>query len=80
MISLTNYTKIKILILNFIFYFQKNTLFKFIQNNIKKSNSQVFQDLFVLYQMKCKKKGTFIEIGGGNGVDISNTYLLEKNI
>ena len=29
-------------------------------------------------ELGLKKKGTFIEIGGGDGKNISNTYLLEK--
>ena len=31
------------------------------------SKSQIFQDLFSYFFSDCKKKGTFIEIGGGNG-------------
>lgn len=76
--NLSNLTKIKLLILNFI-NFNRNGLFKFIINNFKNSYSQVFQDLFVVYLLKQKKNGNFIEIGVGNGVDLSNTYLLEKN-
>jgi FkbM family methyltransferase len=34
--------------------------------------------LFVLYFLKLKRKGFFIEIGVGNGKDLSNTYILEK--
>ena len=37
------------------------------------------QDLFVLYFTNhAGKKGFFVEIGAGDGVRISNTYLLEK--
>ena len=75
--NLYNFTKIKLLILNF-FNFNRNSLFKFIINNFKNSYSQVFQDLFVVYLLKQKKNGNFIEIGVGNGVDLSNSYLLEK--
>ena len=45
---------------------------------MKFSKSQIYQDLFILYFSKNKKNGKFIEIGGGNGVDLSNSYLLEK--
>lgn len=38
--------------------------------------SQVGQDLWVLSKIK---KGYFIDIAAGDGVDLSNTYLLEKN-
>ena len=44
-----------------------------------KNYSQAKQDLFVLYFTNyLGKKGFFVEIGAGDGVNISNTYLLEK--
>jgi FkbM family methyltransferase len=44
-----------------------------------KSKSQADQDLFVLYFAHyAGKKGFYVEIGAGDGVHISNTYLLEK--
>jgi len=44
-----------------------------------KNHSQSNQDLFVLYFTNyLGKKGFFVEIGAGDGVNISNTYLLEK--
>jgi hypothetical protein len=44
-----------------------------------KNHSQANQDLFVLYFTNyVGKKGFFVEIGAGDGVNISNTYLLEK--
>lgn len=44
-----------------------------------KKHSQDNQDLFVLYFTNfAGKKGFFVEVGAGDGVDISNTYLLEK--
>jgi hypothetical protein len=75
--SLFLYSKIKIYLLFFFSNKYKN-FFKFIINNIKSSRSQVFQDLFVCYFSDLKNKGIFIEIGGGNGVDLSNTHMLEK--
>ena len=42
------------------------------------SKSQLRQDLFVLSELEFKKKGYFVEFGATNGLDISNTYLLEK--
>jgi len=77
MFNIKFYTKLKIILLN-IFFLNNENIFNFILKNHKKSNSQIFQDLFVLYYTKNKKRGFFIEIGGGNGFDLSNTYLLEK--
>lgn len=77
MFNIKFYAKLKIILLN-IFLLNKENIFSFILKNHKKSNSQIFQDLFVLYYTKNKKNGFFIEIGGGNGLDLSNTYLLEK--
>lgn len=42
------------------------------------SKSQFFQDLFVLQQTQYKKNGFFVEFGATNGVEGSNTYILEK--
>ena len=56
-------------------------LLNFIYKNYKFSYSQIFQDLFVIFLLNKKKNGFFIEIGVGNGIDFSNTFLLlEKNI
>ncbi len=41
--------------------------------------SQLGQDLFVLYTLRWKRGGYFVEFGATNGVDLSNTYLLEKD-
>ncbi len=45
---------------------------------LKKSKSQFRQDLFVLSQLDFKTNGFFVEFGAGNGIDLSNTYLLES--
>jgi FkbM family methyltransferase len=40
--------------------------------------AQNYQDLFVLFQLKLKKGGFFVEFGATNGVGLSNTLLLER--
>lgn len=42
------------------------------------SNSQVCQDLFVLSELDFKRDGYFVEFGACNGLELSNTYLLER--
>ena len=42
------------------------------------SKSQICQDWFVLDHLDLKKDGFFVEIGAASGIDLSNTYLLEK--
>ena len=43
------------------------------------STSQLGQDLFALSQTNFKRNGYFVEFGATNGVDLSNSLLLEKN-
>jgi len=43
------------------------------------SPSENGQDIFALVASGKKKNGTFIEFGAYNGVDFSNTYLLERH-
>ncbi len=42
------------------------------------SYSQFGQDLWVLEKTKKKQNGFFVEAGAGDGINLSNTYLLEK--
>lgn len=47
-------------------------------NAFNQSKAQLKQDIFVLLQTGLKRDGFFVEFGATNGVDLSNTYLLEK--
>jgi FkbM family methyltransferase len=46
--------------------------------NLTVSAAQVFQDLMVLFFTNCKRGGFFVEFGATNGVDLSNTFVLER--
>ena len=54
-------------------------LFDKIFENLTHSKSQNFQDIFVLSVLDFKEKGFFVEFGASNGIQLSNTYILEKN-
>lgn len=43
------------------------------------SKSQFLQDIFVLIQLKFKSNGYYVEFGATDGINLSNTYMLEKN-
>ena len=45
---------------------------------IEYSKSQILQDLFVLNELDFKSHGFFVEFGATNGINFSNSYLLEK--
>ncbi len=45
---------------------------------LRHSKSQHWQDLFVLLQLGFKRNGYFVEFGATDGVQLSNTYLLEN--
>ena len=44
---------------------------------LPRSRSQLRQDIFVLCTLDFKRNGFFVEFGATNGVDLSNSYLLE---
>ena len=52
--------------------------YTFIFNNRNISFSQLFQDLFVLFLLEKKRGGNFLEFGATNGIELSNSLLLEK--
>ena len=37
----------------------------------------MWQHLFDLSELEFKRNGFFVEFGAANGIDLSNTYLLE---
>jgi len=53
------------------------SFFDFCVRNLDGTTSQNFQDLFALFKLKEKKRGYFVEFGAGDGIDSSNTHLLE---
>ena len=52
--------------------------YSFLLANAKLSKSQLYQDLFVLFTFQEKKNGTFLEYGATDGLNLSNTFLLEN--
>jgi FkbM family methyltransferase len=48
-------------------------------SEFKHSKSQLQQDLFVLLSFKFKSGGFFVEFGATDGINLSNTYMLENN-
>lgn len=51
----------------------------FCSANFTRSRAQLFQDLFVVFVLKGKRDGFFVEFGATNGLDLSNTAILEKD-
>ncbi len=50
----------------------------FVLQNIAESSAQVFQDLFVLFSLNQRREAFFVEFGATDGVELSNTLLLER--
>jgi FkbM family methyltransferase len=47
--------------------------------NFQISEAQLFQDLFVLFCLDGKRNGTFMEFGAADGVNLSNSFMLETH-
>ena len=65
--------------------YDKNTklLKKFVinvKNHSKFSKSQLFQDIFADFIIKNKFDKTFFEFGATDGINLSNTFMLENNL
>jgi FkbM family methyltransferase len=52
--------------------------FKFVLEHASHAYGQLFQDLWVLWELRQKRDGYFVEFGAADGKTCSNTYLLEK--
>ena len=48
------------------------------KSSLQKRKSQLGQEIFALIQNDFKRDGYFVEFGATNGVELSNTHLLEK--
>lgn len=58
--------------------FSAENFISFITENKSLSKSQIFQDLFVDFILRGKLNGFYCEVGAANGIDLSNTFYLEK--
>jgi FkbM family methyltransferase len=52
--------------------------YRYMLSNYKLSKSQLYQDLFVLFNFNEKKNGTFLEFGATDGIEFSNSFVLEN--
>lgn len=61
---------------------EKQILFNFIQHikSLKNYRSQIFQDLFASFVIDKNFQNTFLEFGATNGIELSNTFMLEQEL
>jgi len=57
---------------------EMRSFIRFLHDNPHKSHAQLFQDMFVEFELKGKKNGFFVEFGATDGLTINNTFALEK--
>jgi FkbM family methyltransferase len=50
---------------------------KYCATNMDEAHAQLFQDLLVLFLLAEKRDGYFVEFGAMDGINLSNTFLLE---
>jgi FkbM family methyltransferase len=48
-------------------------------HHLSRSKSQIRQDLFVLAELGFKKNGYFVEFGSADGINLSNSFILEND-
>jgi FkbM family methyltransferase len=56
-----------------------SSFIQFCGANLVRSRSQLFQDLLVVFLLKGKRSGFFVELGAANGHHDSNTVILERD-
>ena len=54
------------------------SFWEYCRGMLPRSRSQIFQDLWVLYMKGESHDGYFVEFGACDGVEMSNTWILEK--
>lgn len=52
----------------------------YVVGNFNKSDAQLFQDLYVLWKLKSKTNGKFVEIGTAYPTGLNNTWMLESQL
>lgn len=55
------------------------SFFTYALPQVKEAQGQLFQDLWVLWELDGKKNGYFVEFGATNGLTMSNTHVLEHH-
>jgi FkbM family methyltransferase len=53
---------------------------RFCAENFNVSRVQLFQDMLVILLLRGKRNGFFVEFGATDGVSLSNSFVLEKNL